>query len=246
MKDGTTSTGNWADYPGARRRQPGALSDRQHVRLRRRLPVPKIRIVPKAGPYSGGPAPFFDFVRDAEPGQQHGVHRSALPHLRGAAGRVPGELRFPSGSALTLWRIANPTAAPTLTRTSVRHVGLYAAAQRRSARRAAAVEHRRRARARGDLPRRLGLVRLDHQPNWGLGNRASVHWFQIRPPLPRWYRKASTEHGPLTISSPPAAPTRMATSCSCSAVPAGRVRFDRLHRPARDRSAREACRRAPC
>ena len=77
---------------GARRRRSRALSDRQHVRLRRRFPVRQDPHRPEGRSVLRRPGAVLRFREDAEPGQQHGVHRSALPHLRGAAGGIPGEL----------------------------------------------------------------------------------------------------------------------------------------------------------
>ena len=88
--------------------------------------------------------------------------------------------RFPSGNALTLWRIANPTSAPTLTRTSVA-TSPYALPPNADQK-------------GGAPPLNTGDIRileaafrgdsvwcaLTTNRNWGLGNRASVHWFQIR------------------------------------------------------------------
>jgi hypothetical protein len=77
----------------------------------------KIRVIPKAGSYSGGAAPYHDFTN-----LKNANNTTAFTiqpcHTFGAPGaEYLVNTAFPSGNFLTLWEITNPTAAtPTLTR----------------------------------------------------------------------------------------------------------------------------------
>ena len=79
----------------------------------------KIRVIPKAGPYSGGPAPFTDFVRMRNADNSlcftiQPCHTFGAPQVEYLVNSA-----FPSGNYLTVWRITNPVAAPVLTRTQM-------------------------------------------------------------------------------------------------------------------------------
>ena len=91
-KDGTTPTGNWADFPALGVDASALYLTANMFAFGGGFQYAKIRVVPKAGPYSGGAGAVLRFREDEERGQQHGVHHPALPHLRRAAGRIPGEL----------------------------------------------------------------------------------------------------------------------------------------------------------
>ncbi len=179
-KDGTTATGNWADFPGLGVDAHALYLTANMFAFAGGFQYAKIRVVPKAGPYSGGPAPFFDFVKMRNPDNSMAFtiqpcHTFGAPQVEYLVNS-----RFPSGNALTLWRIANPTSAPTLTRTSVA-TSAYALPPNADQK-------------GGPPPLNTGDVRvleatfrgdsvwcaLTTNRNWGLGNRASIHWFQIR------------------------------------------------------------------
>jgi len=179
-KDGSTQTGNWADFPGLGVDAHALYLTANMFTFGGNFQYAKIRVVPKAGPYSGGPAPFFDFVKMKNPDNSTAFtiqpcHTFGAPQVEYLVNS-----RFPSGNSLTLWRIVNPTSAPTLTRTSVATsaYSLPPNADQKG----------------GPPPLNTGDVRvleasfrgdsvwcaLTTSRNWGLGNRASVHWFQIR------------------------------------------------------------------
>ena len=179
-KDGSTQTGNWADFPALGVDAHALYLTANMFAFGGGFQYAKIRVVPKAGPYSGGPAPFFDFVKMKNPDNSMAFtiqpcHTFGAPQVEYLVNS-----RFPSGSALTLWRIENPTSAPTLTRTSVT-TSAYALPPNADQK-------------GGAPPLNTGDVRileaafrgdsvwcaLTTSRNWGLGNRASVHWFQIR------------------------------------------------------------------
>jgi hypothetical protein len=140
----------------------------------------KIRVIPKAGPYSGGPAPYFDFVRMKNPDNTMAFtvqpcHTFGAPQIEYLINS-----RFPGGNSLTLWRITNPTSAPVLTRAAV-PTSAYSVPPNADQK-------------GGAPPLNTGDVRVLHavfrgdsiwlalttSRNWGLGNRASLHCFQIR------------------------------------------------------------------
>ena len=180
MKDGTTATNNWADYPGLGVDAQALYLTANMFQFNGGFQYSKIRVVPKAGPYSGGPAPFFDFVRmkNADNSMAFTIqpcHTFGAPQVQYLVNS-----RFPSGNSLTLWRIVNPTTTPTLTAAAV---GTSAYSLPPNADQKG-----------GAPPLNTGDVRVLHavfrgdsvwlqlttNRNWGLGNRASVHWFQIR------------------------------------------------------------------
>lgn len=179
-KDGATATGNWADFPGLGVDAHAVYLTANMFAFGGGFQYAKIRVVPKAGPYSGGPVPFFDFVKMRNPDNTTAFtiqpcHTFGAPQVEYLVNS-----RFPSGSALTLWSIVNPTTAPTLTRTSV-PTSPYALPPNADQK-------------GGAPPLNTGDIRileaafrgdsvwcaLTTTRDWGLGNRASVHWFQIR------------------------------------------------------------------
>jgi hypothetical protein len=63
MLDGSTPTTNWADYPALGVDSQAIYVTANMFQFNGGFQYAKIRIIPKSGPYSGGPAPYFDFVR---------------------------------------------------------------------------------------------------------------------------------------------------------------------------------------
>lgn len=180
--DGSTPTANWADFPALGVDSRALYVTSNMFAFNGGFKYSKIRVIPKAGPYSGGSAPYFDFVRmkNADNTMAFTIqpcHTFGAPQVEYLVNS-----RFPGGNYLTLWSIANPTAAmPTLTR---RQVGVSPynlppnAVQRG-----------------GQPPLNTGDIRVLHAVfrgdsvwaafttahNWGGGaNRASVQWCQIR------------------------------------------------------------------
>ena len=180
MKDGTTQTANWADFPGLGVDTHALYVTANMFAFNGGFQYAKIRVIPKAGPYSGGPAPFFDFVRMRNPDNSMAFtiqpcHTFGAPQVEYLVNS-----RFPSGNSLTLWRIVNPATTPALTRAAV-PVGAYSLPPNATQR-------------GGAPPLNTGDVRVLHavfrgdsvwlalttNRDWGAGNRASVHWFQVR------------------------------------------------------------------
>jgi hypothetical protein len=180
MRDGTTATGNWADFPGLGVDTHALYLTANMFAFGGGFQYSKIRVIPKAGPYSGGTAPFFDFVRMRNPDNSlaftiQPCHTFGAPQVEYLVNS-----RFPSGTSLTLWRITNPVTAPVLTRAAV-PVSAYSLPPNADQK-------------GGAPPLNTGDVRVLHavfrgdsvwlalttNRNWGAGNRASIHWCQIR------------------------------------------------------------------
>jgi hypothetical protein len=178
-KDGTTATNNWADFPGLGVDSQALYLTANMFRFGGGFQYAKVRIIPKAGPYSGGPAPYFDFVRlkNADGSMAFTVqpcHTFGAPQTEYLVNS-----HFPSGNRLSLWSLKNPTGVPSLTRRTVA-TSTYSlppdAAQKG-----------------GGTPLDSGDVRILHavfrggsvwtalttQQTFGGASVAAVHWFQI-------------------------------------------------------------------
>lgn len=181
MVDGTTASANWADYPGLGVDNQALYLSANMFAFNGGFRYAKVRVIPKAGPYSGAAAPFFDFVRLRDDDGQ--LSFTVTPcHTYGAPQvQYMVNSRFPSGNKLTLWRIVNPVTGPSLVRTtvSVSPYSLPPNADQKG----------------GGTPLNSGDVRVLHAVfrgdsiwtaittahNWGAStNRAAIHWFQIR------------------------------------------------------------------
>jgi hypothetical protein len=182
MKDGTTATNNWADYPALGVDNQALYITSNMFQFGGNFQYAKIRVIPKAGPYSGGAAPFHDFV-----GMKNADNTMAFTiqpcHTFGAPlVEYLVNSGFPSGNFLTVWQITNPTAAsPTLTRQQV-PASPYSLPPNAD-------------QSGGPSPLNTGDVRVLHAVfrgdsiwtafttahNWGGGsNFASIQWCQIR------------------------------------------------------------------
>jgi len=185
MLDGSTATTNWADYPALGVDNQALYVTTNMFAFGGGFQYAKIRVIPKAGPYSGGASPYFDFVRmnNADNSMAFTVqpcHTFGAPQVEYLVNSG-----FPSGNSLTLWHITNPTGAPTLTRQQV-PVSPYSLppnAEQRG----------------GAPPLNTGDVRVLHAMfrgdsvwtafttahNWGgSSNRAAIQWCQIRAAVP--------------------------------------------------------------
>ena len=180
MVDGNTRTTNWADYPALGVDDRAVYLTANMFAFGGDFQYAKIRVVPKAGPYAGGPAPFFDFVNLKNPDNTPAFtvqpcHTYGAPQVEYLTNTL-----FPAGNSVTLWRIVNPTTAPTLTRASV-PISPYSLPPNAD-------------QSGGPPPLNTGDVRVLHAVfrgdsvwatftttrNWGAGNRASIHWMQLR------------------------------------------------------------------
>ena len=185
MRNGTTLTNNWADFPALGVDNQAFYVTTNQFAFGGGFQYAKIRVIPKAGPYSGGAAPFFDFtnMKNADNTVAFTVqpcHTFGAPQVEYLANTA-----FPSGNYITVWRIVNPSTAPVLTRTQVA-VSPYSLAPNAD-------------QPGGGPPLNTGDVRLLHAVfrgdsiwtaftaahSWGAGaNRASIQWCQIRAAVP--------------------------------------------------------------
>ena len=181
MLDGATATNNWADFPGLGIDNQAIYLTANMFAFGGGFKYAKVRVVPKAGPYAGAAAPFFDLVRlkDADGQLAFTVtpcHTYGAPQVQYLVNSA-----FPSGNRLTLWHITHPTTAPVLTRSTV-NVSAYSLPPNANQK-------------GGGTPLNTGDIRVLHAVfrgdsvwtalttahDWGgATNRASVHWFQIR------------------------------------------------------------------
>lgn len=181
MVDGATPTNNWADFPALGVDAKNLYITSNQFAFGGPFQYAKIRIVPKAGPYSGGAAPFFDFVNMKNPNGSTAFtiqpcHTFGAPQVEYLVNSL-----FPNGNSLTVWRIAPAGAGFSLTKTSVGTANYSLppnAAQKGN-----------------NDPLNTGDVRVLHAVfrgdsiwcalttahNWtAAANTASIHWFQIR------------------------------------------------------------------
>jgi hypothetical protein len=179
-KDGTKATKNWADYPSLGVDSHALYLTANMFAFDGDFQYAKIRVVPKAGPYSGGAATFVDFVKMKNPDNSvaftiQPCHTFGAPQVEYLVNSL-----FPNGSGLTVWQISTGPGKPTLQRATVKTspYSLPPNADQQG----------------GPPPLNTGDVRLLHAVfrgdsiwtvltsvrNWGAGNRASIHWFQIR------------------------------------------------------------------
>jgi hypothetical protein len=183
--NGSTATNNWADFPALGVDNQAVYVTSNMFQFGGGFQYAKIRIIPKAGPYSGGAAPYFDFfgMRNADNTVAFTIqpcHTFGAPQVEYLVNSA-----FPSGNYLTVWRIINPVAAPSLTRTQV-GVAAYSLAPNAD-------------QSGGAPPLNTGDVRVLHAVfrgdsiwtafttahNWGAGpNRAAIQWAQIRAAVP--------------------------------------------------------------
>ena len=181
MLDGSTPTTNWADYPALGVDSQAIYVTANMFKFDGGFQYAKIRIIPKSGPYSGGPAPYFDFVRMKN--ANNSIAFTVQPCHTFGAPQVEYLVnsRFPNGNSLTLWQVNNPTGTPTLTRqqVAVSPYTLPPNAEQKG----------------GSPPLNTGDVRMLHAVfrgdsvwtafttahSWGSGlNKASIQWCQIR------------------------------------------------------------------
>jgi hypothetical protein len=181
MRDGNTMTNNWADFPALGVDNHALYITSNQFAFNGGFQYAKIRVIPKGGPYSGGAAPYFDFVR-----MRNGNNTLAFTvqpcHTFGAPQvEYLVNTNYPSGNSLTIWEIRNPTTAPALTRRQVT-ISPYTLAPNAVQKGVGAPLNTGDVRVlhavfRGDL-----WTSFTKAHNWGSGaNRAAVQWCQVRP-----------------------------------------------------------------
>jgi hypothetical protein len=117
--DGKIKTSNWADFPALGVDSNALYLAANMFAFGGGFQYAKVRVVPKAGPYSGGAAPYFDFTKmknadNTSVFTMQPCHTFGAPQVEYLVNSA-----FPSGNYLFVWRIANAATAPTITRTQV-------------------------------------------------------------------------------------------------------------------------------
>ena len=183
--NGSANTNNWADFPAIGVDNQALYITSNMFAFGGGFQYAKIRVIPKAGPYAGGAAPYFDFsgMRNADNSLAFTIqpcHTFGAPQVEYLV-----NTGFPSANYVTVWQIVNPTGVPTLTRKQV-VVSPYSLAPNAE-------------QPGGATPLNTGDVRALHAVfrgdsiwtsftvahSWGVGlNRASIQWCQIRAAAP--------------------------------------------------------------
>lgn len=185
MVDGSTLTNNWADFPALGVDPNNLYITSNQFAFGGGFQYAKIRVVPKAGPYSGGAATFVDFVNMKNPNGSTAFtiqpcHTFGAPQVEYLVNSL-----FPSGNSLTVWRLTQSGSSFSLTKASVA---------------TAAYSLPPNAPQKGNnAPLNTGDVRVLHAVfrggslwcalttthNWvATASQASIHWFQIQPAAP--------------------------------------------------------------
>ena len=124
--DGTTLTNTWADFPGLGYDDNFIyIGTNQFSFNSNSFQYAKVRVLPKAALYAGGPATWTDF---AELRNADGTKAFAPKPARTLGSSSSGYLlntRDSGGSSVTLWRIDNDANGPVLTRTGTVAIGNY-------------------------------------------------------------------------------------------------------------------------
>ncbi|MEY2507782.1 MAG: hypothetical protein QOH01_2111 [Verrucomicrobiota bacterium] len=178
-KDGTTSTNNWADYPGLGVDAQAIYLTANMFKVDGNFVYAKIRIVPKAAIYAGAAATFLDLVRMKNADGSFAFTVQPC-HTFGApqAAYFVNSL-FPSGQELSIWSLTNPLTQPRLTRrrVAVPAYDLPPDAEQKGG--ATALDS-------GDVRILHAIFRggsiwtaLTTRHQWAGGNAAAVQWFQI-------------------------------------------------------------------
>ena len=199
MRDGNVVSNNWADYPSLGVDNQALYVTTNMFAFGGGFQYVKLRVIPKAGPYAGGAAPFNDFVglRNADNTLAFTVqpcHTFGAPNVEYLV-----NTQFPSGNTMSVWRVVNGAGAPTLSRTQVA-ISPFSLAPNADQK-------------GGNAPLNTGDVRVLHAVfrgdsiwtafttahNWGVGaNRAAIQWCQIRAAVPAVVQQgvygASTGH----------------------------------------------------
>jgi hypothetical protein len=179
--NGSATTNNWADFPMIGVDSQALYITSNMFAFGGGFQYTKIRVIPKAGPYSGGAAPYFDFwnLKNADNSVAFTIqpcHTYGAPQVEYLVNTA-----FPAGNYMTVWSITFAAGVPTITRKQVQ-ISPYSLAPNAEQK-------------GGATPLNTGDVRVLHAVfrgdsiwtsfttvhNWGAGaNRASVQWCQIR------------------------------------------------------------------
>jgi hypothetical protein len=195
MKDGTTVTKNWVDYPSLGVDAHALYLTGNMFKFNGPFQYAKIRIVPKTGPYSGGAVTFKDIVKlkNADGSMAFTIqpcHTFGAPQVQYLINSY-----FPSDenpeSKLSLWSLTNTLANPSMTLKTI-DTTPYALPPDSIQK-------------GGGTPLDTGDVRilnavfrggsvwcsLTTRENWGeVDNVSAIHWFQIEAATPSLVQQA--------------------------------------------------------
>lgn len=184
--NGNTNTNNWADFPNIGVDNQALYITSNMFAFGGGFQYASIRVIPKAGPYAGGAAPYFDFsnLKNANGTTAFTIQPC---HTFGAPGvEYLVNTMFPSGNTMSVWRIVNGGTTPVITRTQVT-VSPYSLAPNAEQPGGGPQLNT------GDIRVLHAVFRGDsiwtsfttaHQWTAGGPNRASVQWCQIRAASP--------------------------------------------------------------
>jgi hypothetical protein len=180
--DGAKQTFNWADYPSLGVDAQALYVTANMFQFDNEFAYAKIRVIPKDGPYSGGAVKFRDFVKMKN---IDGTFAFTIQpsHTYGAPGaQYMVSSFFPEGDQLSLWTITNPTGAAKLTMKSIT-VSPYSLPPNATQKGGGATMLET-----GDVRVLNAVFRggsvwcaLTTTHDFGGGNVAAIHWFQINP-----------------------------------------------------------------
>ena len=179
--NGSVATNNWADFPAIGVDNAALYITTNMFAFGGGFQYSKIRVIPKAGPYAGGAAPYFDFtgLKNADNTLAFTIqpsHTYGAPQVEYLVNSA-----FPAGNYLTLWQIVNGGVAPVLTRKQVT-VSPYSLAPNADQPGGVAQLNTGDVRALHAVFRGDSLwTSFTTAHKWGTSpNRASIQWCQVR------------------------------------------------------------------
>jgi hypothetical protein len=125
--DGSSATGNWADFPGLGYDEDTLyITSNQFTLSGNSFRYAKIRIIDKAAAYGGGLTTWTDFVGLLNSDSTKAFTVQPARALSATSGsNYLLNTRSGGGTSVTLWRIDNAPASPTLVRQATLAVGTY-------------------------------------------------------------------------------------------------------------------------
>jgi hypothetical protein len=124
--DGSTLTSNWGDYPGLGYDDNAIyINANQYTISNNSYKYSKVRVLSKAQLYSGASATYTDFINLLNSDGTSAFTVKPARCMSASASEYLLNTRSGGGSSVTLWRIDNAPAAPTLTRVATVSIGSY-------------------------------------------------------------------------------------------------------------------------
>lgn len=183
--DGSTATTNWADYPALGVDNVAVYITANMFSLvgSGSFQYSKLRVIKKAGPYAGGALTYFDFVnlKNADNSTAFTIQPCHTYGAPGAEFLVNSVYPSATGTQnkLTLWKVLNGGGVPSLSKVTITTSPFSLPPD--------AIQQG------GGTPLDTGDTRvlnavfrggsvwcaLTTAQNWGAGNRAACHWFQL-------------------------------------------------------------------